>query len=241
MCVPKPGDVGGAKESGADCCDGLGTCSGEAGGANAGLPHETCKAQPDLRCVPKPPVSDEDGGSANFASCRVQFPGSPASAPSFEGRCLPSCFVRYSPIASRLSQATCASGEICSPCYSPLNGRSTGTCDRLGDSPLDPPLAGFAECSEGLGYCVPTYAAGGAAAQLSRLSCQPGELCAPKIKVADPEACFERCDAGSFGPGACAPDFLAGPASPLLNGLGCRPAELCIPCVALGTRTGVCD
>ena len=51
-------------------------------------------------------------------------------------------------------------GELCAPCYNPLNGRSTGTCERPGDSPLDPPPPGFAECASGLGYCVPMYAAG---------------------------------------------------------------------------------
>src|SRR5262245_57792721 len=49
LCKPKPGDVGSAAESGADCCAGLGSC--QAGlGATSGLPHETCKANPDLRC-----------------------------------------------------------------------------------------------------------------------------------------------------------------------------------------------
>jgi len=240
MCQPKPGDTGGSKESGAECCDGLGTC-GESGGENTGLPHESCKASPDLRCVPKSPVSEEDGGTPGFASCRVQFPGSPPTAPSFEGRCLPSCFVRHSPIASRLSQSTCDDGETCSPCYNPLTGNSTGTCERLGDSPLEPPLTGFGECATGLGYCVPAYAAGGSAAQLRQLTCAAGELCAPKIKVADPEACFERCNAGEWGAGACVPQFLAELAGPFLSGEGCRTGELCTPCVALGARTSVCD
>ncbi|HKP62347.1 MAG TPA: hypothetical protein VJV78_36690 [Polyangiales bacterium] len=240
MCKPRKGDVGGAAESGADCCSALGTCA--AGGeANSGLPHETCKANPDLRCVPKPREADADAGSGLAGSCRVQFPGSPANAPSYEGRCLPSCFVSASPILGRLSQATCGMGELCSPCYNPLTGRSTGTCERLGDSPLDPPPPGFVECSSGLGYCVPLYAAGNAAGQLSQLTCAAGELCAPKIKVADPNACFEHCDSGSFGPGACVPAFLAGPLSALLSPIGCRTGELCAPCSALGTRTGVCD
>ncbi|HKU38053.1 MAG TPA: hypothetical protein VJR89_07900 [Polyangiales bacterium] len=240
LCKPKPGDVGGAAPSGAECCGGLGTCQGGLG-AGSGLPHATCSANPDLRCAPKPTASDADGGSDAPRSCRVQLPGSPASAPSYEGRCLPSCFAAASPIGSRLSQATCETGELCTPCYNPLTGRTTGTCERGGDSPLDPPPPGFQECANGLGYCVPMYAAGNAAAQLSRLTCAAGELCAPKIKVADPNACFEHCSAEGLGPGACVPDFLAGPLSSLLSRSSCGTGELCAPCDALGTRTGVCD
>jgi hypothetical protein len=239
MCKPRPRDVGGAAESGASCCSGLGTCTANSGDG-ASLPHETCKANPDLRCVPKPREAEDDAG-ASSASCRVQLPGSPPSAPSYEGRCLPVCFVSASPILSRLSQANCEMGELCAPCYNPLTGRSTGTCERPGDSPLDPPPTAFVECASGLGYCVPMYAAGNSAGQLMQLTCGAGELCAPKIKVADPNACFEHCDAGALGVGACVPAFLAGPLASLLSPVGCRTGELCAPCSALGARTGVCD
>lgn len=241
-CQPRRGDTGGPSESGAECCGGTGTCTG-AGDNTSGLPHETCKGEPDLRCVPKPPVVDDDAGLSTFPSCRVQLPGSAAAAPSYEGRCMANCFVQASPIASRLSQATCASGQSCAPCYNPLNGRSTGICELPGDSPLEPPPVPFKECGGGnLGYCVPAYAAGNAAAQLGQLTCATGELCAPKNKVADPAACFERCDAGvGFGPGACAPTFLAGSLSSLLTMSSCETGEVCVPCEALGVRTGVCD
>jgi hypothetical protein len=242
-CKPKRGDIGGPTESGGSCCGGTGTCNG-AGDNTSGLPHETCKAQPDLRCVPKPSTSDDDAGmSTGFASCRVQLPGSPAAGPSYEGRCLANCFVQASPIASRLSQATCAEGESCAPCYNPLNGRPTGICEQPGDSPLEPPPASFKECGEGaLGYCVPSYAAGNAAGQLNQLTCATGELCAPKNKVADPGSCFEPCDTGNgLGPGACAPGFLAGNLSALLQMSTCGTGEMCIPCDAFNIRTGVCD
>ena len=98
MCKPRAGDVGGAAESGADCCGGLGTCS--AGLGESGLPHASCKANPDLRCLPKPVQADSDAGTGTPASCRVQLPGSPPQAASYEGRCLPNCFVSASPILS---------------------------------------------------------------------------------------------------------------------------------------------
>jgi hypothetical protein len=240
-CQPKRGDTGGPTESGGNCCGGTGTCQG-AGDNTSGLPHETCKAQPDLRCVPKPRTGDDDAGMSTApATCRVQLPGAPAGVPSYEGRCLANCYVQASPIAGRLSQATCNERESCAPCYNPLNGRTTGICELPGDSPLDPPPVPFKECGDsGLGYCVPAYAAGNAAGQLGQLTCATGELCAPKNKVADPGACFEHCET-ALGPGACAPNFLAGALSSVLMMSTCSSGELCIPCDAFDTRTGVCD
>jgi hypothetical protein len=245
-CQPKRGDIGGPTESGALCCGDLGTCTG-ATDTTTGLPHDTCKANPDLRCVPKPrapkPTDEDAGMSAGFPSCRVALPGSPAAAPTYEGRCMANCFVQSSPIAARLSQATCAEGESCAPCYNPLNGRSTGICELPGDSPLEPPPKAFKECGDSnIGYCIPSYAAGNAAAQLSQLTCAAGELCAPKNKVGDPDACFERCDTViGLGPGACGPSFLAAGFSGLLQMSTCKAGELCIPCEFSSLRTGVCD
>jgi hypothetical protein len=73
-CQPKRGDTGGPSESGAECCGGMGLCTG-AGDTSAGLPHETCKAQPDLRCVPKPRTPDEDAGisAAGFTRGRPEL------------------------------------------------------------------------------------------------------------------------------------------------------------------------
>jgi hypothetical protein len=240
QCKPPLGDRGGMAQAAASCCGGLGVCKS---GESAGLPHDACAAQPDLRCVPVPnPETDADGGvDTTFMGCRLQLPGAPPTAPSYEGRCLPTCFVAGSPIANRLSQAGCSKGQVCSPCYNPLDGRATGICERSGDAPLDPPVVPLAQCADGLGYCVPSYAVGSSAAQLMQLTCAAGELCAPKNKVADPNSCFARCDAAALGPGACVPAFLAGLVAPLLSPDGCATGELCAPCEALGSRTGVCD
>jgi hypothetical protein len=74
-----------------------------------------------------------------------------------------------------------------------------------------------------------------------QLTCASGELCAPKIKAADPNACFVHCDGGDYGPGACVPDFLAGAFSALLKQGDCQTSELCAPCELPGVRLGVCD
>ncbi|MET0384701.1 MAG: hypothetical protein ABW321_02020 [Polyangiales bacterium] len=247
-CKPKQVDPGGRAALGFACCGGLGACTtAERGGE--GYAHAECSASSELYCVPRPAAeqaSNEDaadGGaaeSAGSAACRVQLPGTPEGAPDYEGRCIAACFVQQLPIVSRLRQATCAATEVCAPCYDPLTGDSTGLCERDGDAPNDPPTPGFPECGEGLGYCVPTYAAGTQASQLSQLTCAAGELCAPKIKAADPNACFDRCTSG-LGAGACVPSFLAGGVAAALAQESCQEHELCAPCELLGTRFGVCD
>jgi hypothetical protein len=243
QCQPVPVDPGKSGGDGAACCAGLGTCTGDLeGAAAAGLPHDSCSAKPDLRCEPLPVAATEDdaGSASGRRSCRVVFPGAPAGSPDYEGRCEPSCFVQASPILSRLSQSSCAAGEICSPCYSPVTGESTGSCDRAGDAPKEEARSGFAECGDGLGYCVPAFAAGNASAQLSQLTCAAGELCAPKIKVSNPNACFERC-LSSLGSGSCVPTFLSSGLSAFLEQSSCSATEKCAPCIVLGNRSGVCD
>jgi hypothetical protein len=170
------------------------------------------------------------------------WPGAPANAPTFEGRCVTGCFLTESPIAQRITQSTCPAGEYCAPCFNPIDGQSTGQCERDGDAPKEPALTALIQCGSGTGLCVPNYAAGSQAAQLSQLNCAANELCAPLRKVANPEACFERCDGGDFGPGACVPAFLIPDAlRGALTATSCGVGELCAPCAIAGQRVGVCD
>jgi hypothetical protein len=233
-------DPGGFSAVGAACCTGLGVCT-EADKAHPSLPHAACSGADDLRCDPLPVEFNLDDAGRVDTYCRVRLPGTPEGQADYEGRCVPTCFVQNSPIIARLSQANCATGQTCAPCYSPLDAESTGVCERDGDAPLDPKPAGFTECGTGkLGYCVPTYAAGAQASQLSQLNCATGELCAPKIKAADPNACFVHCTS-VLGPGACVPDFLAGNFASLISRGACAESELCGPCEIFGTRSGICD
>jgi hypothetical protein len=244
-CQPKPEDKGSFGSQGARCCAGLGSCTQAAGlSGGSALPHDTCSADSELVCQPNPPAANGDadaGTSSGYASCRVKFPGAPADFPDYEGRCLPACFAQKSPIAARLSQATCAQGELCTPCYDPLTGDATGSCELRGDKPQEAGPKGFEPCASDLGYCVPAFAAGMFAGDLMQLTCKAGELCGPKNKVADPSACFERCDSAGFGPGACVPQFLATNFAAFLAPTSCTNGNLCAPCSILGQRTGVCD
>lgn len=247
-CKPKPEDSGGIGRERSRCCAGMGQCTADVSeGLSHGFPRDTCSAEDELRCVPNmreimASESDADAGPARaFAACRVSFPGAPADFPTYEGRCLPSCFAAQNPIAARLQQGTCGSAEKCAPCFDPLTGKSTGSCELQGDSPVEEPLTPFAECAEGQGYCVPAFAAGMQGMQLAQLTCAAGELCGPKNKVADPNACFAHCDAGAYGPGACVPGFLASVGAGLLPRSTCEEGMVCGPCELFGSRTGVCD
>lgn len=247
-CRPKPEDNGGIGRVDSRCCAGLGQCAADVSeGIKSGFPRDTCSSEGELRCLPNmreiaASESDVDAGPARaFAACRVSFPGAPADFPDYEGRCLPSCFAAANPLAARLSQATCSSSEKCAPCFDPLTGKSTGSCELQGDKPSEPPPEAFAECADGQGYCVPAFAAGMQASQLAQLTCKEGELCGPKNKVADPSACFAHCDAGSFGPGACVPSFLASVGAGILPRADCEEGMVCGPCQLFSMRTGVCD
>jgi hypothetical protein len=227
----------------------MGVCKGDLNeGFLSSFPRDTCSTDGELRCLPNMRVVDasrdadvDAGAAAGFASCRVSFPGAPPEFPDYEGRCLPTCFAQQNPIAARLSQGTCVAGELCSPCYDPLTGNSTGSCELYGDAPKQPGPKAFAECADGLGYCVPEFAAGMQASQLMQLTCEPGELCGPKNKVANPGACFAHCDAGSYGPGACVPRFLAAAVAGFLMQGECEAGMVCGPCNIFGMRTGICD
>lgn len=247
-CKAKPEDVGGSGRVDSRCCAGMGVCKGDVSeGIGHGFPHDTCSADAELRCVPNmrevaAASGDSDAGAPMaFDSCRVSFPGAPADFPDYEGRCLPACFAKANPIAGRLSQSTCVSGELCAPCFDPLTGQSTGSCELQGDQPTESPPEAFGECANGLGFCVPAFAAGAQAMQLTQLTCKQGELCGPKNKVADPNACFAHCNAGEFGPGACVPAFLASVAAGILQQGECNQGEVCGPCELFGTRSGICD
>jgi hypothetical protein len=247
QCQPRPADLGGSAMASAACCAGLGVCASESNATvAAGLPFDSCSSQAGLRCEPLRPTaaSDVDAGAvtaSGFSGCRVTFPGAPPEFPDYEGRCLPNCFVQDSPIVARLTMSTCQQGETCAPCFNPLTGESTGNCELLGDAPIAAAPSGFVECGDGLGYCVPAFAAGMSASQLTQLTCNSGELCAPKLKVADPNACFEHCDGGIVGPGACVPMFLANTLSALLSMSTCAESQVCAPCELFNSRSGVCD
>jgi hypothetical protein len=61
------------------------------------------------------------------------------------------------------------------------------------------------------------------------------DVCAPTLKVKDPNACFQPCDSFIAGPGGCVATFLveavAPGASANLGQANCQTGELCAPCL----------
>jgi hypothetical protein len=99
-----------------ECGDALGYCipASSVGPTGANLQQLTCEA--DERCAPKQRVEDADGC---WARCDSVFGA---------GACLPAFLI---PVESRgtLQPASCATGELCSPCINPTNMMRTGACN----------------------------------------------------------------------------------------------------------------
>jgi hypothetical protein len=68
---------------------------------------------------------------------------------------------------------------------------------------------------------------------LPQLTCASGEVCAPKVRVLDSQACFAHCDSMLGGPGACIAGFVIAEMNrSFLMKSDCQTGELCAPCVS---------
>jgi hypothetical protein len=206
-----------------------------------------------------------DGGSgAAVASCRWLV-----GTRDLEGRCLSPCFADSHPLGTFLSQGSCDEGQLCTPCFNPVDGSATGACSlAAGDAPLDPPPPTFENCGappatapagpDG-GICVPADLAAevdnAAIPFLTQLECRPGEICAPTLKVHDPLACFAPCETrlaellgDRYLNGGCVPSYVVALVAPAGVGVleqgACAAGELCAPCLnplAADAPTGACQ
>jgi hypothetical protein len=164
-----------------ECCSAQGRCVPNTlvpESQRSQLGKDSCSGANDL-CAPKAQVTDP---TSKPKSCTT-FPPQ-----NREGRCLPSCLPAVSGRASQLRQETCEMGELCAPCYDPVNGGSTGACGINGDMPAQPDPGAFVRCEAialilplGEGRCVPPYLAGTQASILAQSTCKVGEICAPCI------------------------------------------------------------
>jgi hypothetical protein len=248
QCEPPAAPTGGDSVEGEACCAGMGVCTkNPTGPGSAAYGLSSCRVGEELKCVPAAPAesdggTDEDGGASVVPTgCRMKLATAAAGGTDFEGRCVPTCFLTGDPSSANLTQSTCTDDFKCVPCFSPITGESTGACNQPGDAPVDAPPAGFAECGDDTGFCVPMGASGGVT--LPQLTCEAGDVCAPKSAVLEPGSCFARC-MSQLGPGACIATFII-PAEQhgILMKATCADGELCTPCVnpLNGMRTGACD
>jgi hypothetical protein len=249
QCEPPAAPSGGDSVEGEACCAGMGVCTkNPTGPGSAAYGLSSCKTGEELKCVPAATAEsdggteDDDGGAAPVPTgCRMTLASAGTSGTDFEGRCVPTCFLSGDPSSANLTQSTCTDDFKCVPCFSPITGESTGACNQPGDAPVEAAPAGFAECGDDTGFCVPMGASGGVT--LPQLTCEAGDVCAPKSAVLDPSSCFARCSS-ALGPGACIPAFII-PAEQrnILMKATCADGELCTPCVSPldRMRTGACD
>lgn len=117
-----------------------------------------------------------------------------------EARCLPACLPDVAAQASKLEQDICGTGELCVPCFDPLDGTSTGACTLEGDTPANPTPVKFPTCcpTNGTqrGTCVPKAVAGTAGASAPVLTCETATndadayICAPNEFIAEPPQDF---------------------------------------------------
>jgi hypothetical protein len=170
--------------------------------------------------VPASQVSqlDTDGGKcASGYLCAPKSLTDPTVKPktcttmsplNIEGRCVPSCLPAVQTFASNLRQETCQIGELCAPCYNPIDGTITGACGINGDTPVNAPVQ-FASCGNSQGLCVPSaLVPANLLSAVPQDSCSTGLLCAPSDKVKDINFKYPTC-VGGLGNGACVPKYLA--------------------------------
>lgn len=233
------------------CCGNLGVCVP----SSLVPPNQTSELGPDtctgtgVLCAPK-----------NLTDPTVKPPTCTAPG-NVEGRCLPACLPPVQAEAANLRQETCATGELCAPCYNPLDGTDTGACRINGDAPTKPKVV-FAGCcaynGTDRGTCVPPeLLSASQASSLPQDTCASGFLCAPNLKVQNQSAKFPSCmlPAASLActppilnlgcQGGCVPDCIV-PSSekPFLSqGTSCQAGDLCAPCTdpTTGKSTGACD
>ncbi|HKU37093.1 MAG TPA: hypothetical protein VJR89_03070 [Polyangiales bacterium] len=223
----------------ASCCNDRGRCvtSDRLSAAQAkSLGPDACTA--DELCVPLPFLNDPE---FTPEACTV-------AEIAAEGRCLPECLPQLMATAARLGSATCHSGDVCAPCFDPVTGASTGSCDLGRDrGPTGAPVV-LEHCCGGRGRCAPkAWIPENYAASLGPDTCAGAELCvAPEAALADDNYRPATCKDDVLGvEGRCLPDCMPAVkarAAQLRRAL-CEKGELCVPCFdpVSGEQTGACN
>lgn len=242
-----PPDPGGDGAQGSACCAGLGSCQLQGAimlDLKASLGHDACKAgagDADLRCAPKE--------LKHNGVCHAQTGGA-----ALEGRCLSRCLLAGDPKALLLTTTDCGAGDeqVCAACYDPVSGEATGACTlQPGDKPSEPAPTPFKSCGvymgsgDAAGVCMPkslaTASGNAVAATLPQDSCAESEVCVPKLKSVDFNACFAECEtsalvqAAGSKEGGCIPPYIAATSNPeavtFLEQGSCAAGEVCAPCL----------
>jgi hypothetical protein len=243
------------------CSDGTGGAGGGTGGAGGGAaqcPHmgppvidpntlPPCCMAGGAHCVNAalvPPAEQSQlapctGGFCapdSFIASGGQFiPKTCTSLAGAEGRCLSVCITQVAQQSSFLPRNTCDASERCVPCYSPLDGMATGSCNLSCDpGPTKPPVM-FRNCCSNQARCVPQSAIPMALRDnLERKDCASGNLCVPSENL-DPSFQPQQCQAegpliGTYT-GVCLSECLNfGLQGLFLDTGNCPGQKKCVPC-----------
>jgi hypothetical protein len=195
-------------------------------------------------CVPD--LFLESGGDFVAPSCR--------SLADAEGRCLSLVLPDVKAQQELLPRSTCAAGDLCVPCYSPLDGSDTGACSLSCDTGPSEPPAELPACCGSIGTCVPSSAVPpGQAERLGEDECPEGGsyLCVPDVFLEGsytPPSCEAGLIAFIFGDefrdGACLPECLPDvDSAPFLGQDDCLDGMKCVPCIdpLSGESSGACE
>jgi hypothetical protein len=189
-------------------------------------------SDPTKLCVPD--VFLKTGNKFTPASC--------SSLNGAEGRCLSLVLPAVAKQAEMLPQDVCAASERCTPCFSPIDGMSTGACNLSCDTgPTQPPKL-LAQCCSDRARCVPTTAIpDDQEDNLAQHECTSAELCVPDEILADGP--FPACTGNSIllgnYTGVCLSECLDfGIQGFALSKGSCATGFKCAPCMQNGQPTG---
>jgi hypothetical protein len=268
-CVnPLDGQVTGACELKYTCEGGFGSGTCPHTGPDLIDPTSLPACEPGAHCLPVMLVPDDM--RARLGDCAAPNTGSKCVPDDFirtggnyvpptcdsvagaEGRCLSKALPEVKSQASLLPQSTCATDQLCVPCFNPLDRSDTGACHLSCDpGPAEGPT-GLPACCSGRGTCVPRSAAGANAERLGVDECPEGQdlLCAPNVFL-EPGFQPQTCETGliqslfgaQYAEGRCLPDCLPDVDNFLIGQDDCAEGMKCAPCLAppFGQPSGACD
>jgi hypothetical protein len=183
-----------------------------------------------MKCVPD--IFLETGGKFIPATCR--------SVNDAEGRCLNKVIPEVAAQAALLPAATCGAGELCVPCYNPIDSTDTGACKLSCDTGPTEPAKPLAACCSGAAKCVPDAAVPSTlTSNLDQDSCVDMQLCVPNDLLAfqqgtgpAPRACTANGFLIGQYTGVCLSDCLKFGLQGIVLARGdCDQDFKCAPCV----------